>query len=126
MIEAEGGEYIINRTATAKFKPILESINTGQPMPTFVPAFGAKPMFSPIESEFDNLKTDIDTIDNGLAASFQSGFDGMQEQINGVSSRIVSLQAAFERKNFNVFLEADTVLKAYNKASKQEEKKGKR
>lgn len=123
LIEAEGGEYIINRTATAKFQPLLESINTSQPLPTLIPEFGERAMYAPIESEFNNLKPDIDANNFGMNAEMQRGFERMA---NSFESRFTSMQAAFERKQFDVYIEANTIHESYTKAAKNLSKRGKR
>lgn len=101
--EAEGGEYIVNKRATAMYFPVLEAINrsvsNGNYNPVYMAAGGVIKQV-PIQSEIKELKFDFEQMMNviregamqgTLQGSQQGAFEGAR-----AGSLEGSMQGAFE------------------------------
>ena len=101
--EAEGGEYIVNKRATAMYFPVLEAINSsvrnGSYNPVYMSAGGVIKQV-PIQSEIKELKFDFEQMMNviregamqgTLQGSQQGAFEGAR-----AGSLEGSMQGAFE------------------------------
>ena len=101
--EAEGGEYIVNKRATAMYFPVLEAINrsvsNGNYNPVYMAAGGVSKQV-PIQSEIKELKFDFEQMMNviregamqgTLQGSQQGAFEGAR-----AGSLEGSMQGAFE------------------------------
>ena len=101
--EAEGGEYIVNKRATAMYFPVLEAINRsagyGNYNPVYMAAGGVIKQV-PIQSEIKELKFDFEQVMNviregamqgTLQGSQQGAFEGAR-----AGSLEGSMQGAFE------------------------------
>lgn len=75
--EAEGGEYIINKRATAMYFPVLEAINKsagyGSYNPVYMAAGGVIKQPTPIQTEIKELKIDFDKMMNAIKEGAMQG-----------------------------------------------------
>jgi len=75
--EAEGGEYIINKRATAMYFPVLEAINKsagyGSYNPVYMAAGGVIKQPTPIQTEIKELKIDFDKMMNAIREGAMQG-----------------------------------------------------
>ena len=75
--EAEGGEYIINKRATAMHFPVLEAINKsagyGSYNPVYMAAGGVIKQPTPIQTEIKELKIDFDKMMNAIKEGAMQG-----------------------------------------------------
>ena len=82
--EAEGGEYIINKRATAMYFPVLEAINKsagyGSYNPVYMAAGGVIKQPTPIQTEIKELKIDFDKMMNAIReGAMQGTLQGSQQ-----------------------------------------------
>ena len=75
--EAEGGEYIINKRATAMYFPVLEAINKsagyGSYNPVYMAAGGVIKQPTTIQTEIKELKIDFDKMMNAIKEGAMQG-----------------------------------------------------
>lgn len=75
--EAEGGEYIINKRATAMYFPVLEAINKsagyGSYNPVYMAAGGVIKQPTPVQTEIKELKIDFDKMMNAIREGAMQG-----------------------------------------------------
>ena len=75
--EAEGGEYIINKRATAMYFPVLEAINKsagyGSYNPVYMAAGGVIKQPTTIQTEIKELKIDFDKMMNAIREGAMQG-----------------------------------------------------
>ena len=75
--EAEGGEYIINKRATAMYFPVLEAINNsagyGSYNPVYMAAGGVIKQPTPVQTEIKELKIDFDKMMNAIREGAMQG-----------------------------------------------------
>lgn len=101
--EAEGGEYIVNKRATAMYFPVLEAINRsagyGNYNPVYMAAGGVIKQV-PIQSEIKELKFDFEQMMNVIReGSMQGALQGTQQgAFEGARAGSLegSMQGAFE------------------------------
>ncbi len=101
--EAEGGEYIVNKRATAMYFPVLEAINRsvgyGNYNPVYMAAGGVIKQL-PIQSEIKELKFDFEQMMNVIReGSMQGTLQGSQQgAFEGARAGSLegSMQGAFE------------------------------
>jgi len=75
--EAEGGEYIINKRATAMYFPVLEAINKsagyGSYNPVYMAAGGVIKQPTPVQTDIKELKIDFDKMMNAIREGAMQG-----------------------------------------------------
>ncbi|WP_315061742.1 chromosome segregation ATPase [Capnocytophaga leadbetteri] len=75
--EAEGGEYIINKRATAMYFPVLEAINKsagyGSYNPVYMAAGGVIKQPTPVQTDIKELKIDFDKMMNAIKEGAMQG-----------------------------------------------------
>ena len=75
--EAEGGEYIINKRATAMYFPVLEAINKsagyGSYNPVYMAAGGVIKQPTSVQTEIKELKIDFDKMMNAIREGAMQG-----------------------------------------------------
>ena len=82
--EAEGGEYIINKRATAMYFPVLEAINKsagyGSYNPVYMAAGGVIKQPTPVQTDIKELKIDFDKMMNAIReGAMQGTLQGSQQ-----------------------------------------------
>lgn len=82
--EAEGGEYIINKRATAMYFPVLEAINKsagyGSYNPVYMAAGGVIKQPTPVQTDIKELKIDFDKMMNAIKeGAMQGTLQGSQQ-----------------------------------------------
>ena len=98
--EAEGGEYIINKRATAMYFPVLEAINKsagyGSYNPVYMAAGGVIKQPTPVQTEIKELKIDFDKMMNAIREGAMQGTQQGAQAGAYEGARVGSLEGAMQ------------------------------